>query len=156
MTSGARRFCMRCFWPILIALGGCGIPAEAADRADVHVRILPETPLIERTQFGNAVNMDFLIENDSGGELEIARIRIATGDARGRIARRVEINENGTAPGIETVPNRRIAAHAASTVFNPLHTFPAGVPLGRLDIEIVFSDADGRLSTVHAVARPLP
>jgi len=122
--------------------------------AQVAIEILPPTPLIERTQLGEVVNCDFLMTNNSGKQLELSTVRLAVRDGSGKIVRRVQVNDNGIAPGIETITGRKFAPGEAHTVFNPLHTFPEQIPLDLMDFEFVFTDAEGNLSNVMIQVRP--
>src|SRR5262249_47836852 len=125
-----------------------------AQAEGVAVKVEPPVPLVETTEFGHALNFDFVVTNDTAKEMELGAIRLAVRDRNGKIARRVEINDNGIAPGIATVANTKIAAGASAMIFNPLHTMPADVPLDRLEFTLVFSDPDGKRSEIDTVVRP--
>lgn len=128
--------------------------AMAADEAP-RLSVLPATPLIEVTQDGQRLNFDILVDNATGRPLELVTVRAVVRDASGAVARRIEVNDNGVAPGIQTLPERKYAAGERRTVFNPFHSFPARLPLARIDYELVFRGEGGKevVSTVAVQPR---
>ena len=61
---------------------------------------------------------------------------------------RLELNDNGIAPGIEIVPNRKLPAGGGMTLFNPFHTLAAQWPLASLEYTFRFSDGkEGEFAT---------
>jgi hypothetical protein len=127
--------------------------AVAADEAP-KVSVLPATPLIEVTQDGQRLNFDLLVDNSTGKPLELVTVRAVVRDASGAVARRIEVNDNGIAPGIQTLPDRKYAAGDSRTVFNPFHSFPARLPLARVDYELVFRGGDGKAVSSAVTVRP--
>lgn len=127
--------------------------AVAADDAP-RLAVLPATPLIEATQDGQRLNFDLLVDNTTGKPLELIAVRAVVRDASGAVARRIEVNDNGIAPGIQTVPDRKYAAGDRHTVFNPFHSFPARLPLAQIDYELIFRGEDDKAVTSTVTVKP--
>lgn len=123
---------------------------------EVEAKVYPPEPLIQRTRFGQAINFDVEVTNGGSGTLELTAIRAAVRDPLGRIVQRLEVNDNGSAPGIHTIPTRTWKAREAHTIFNPFHTLAADVPLGRMDYEFVFKDENRQSVTEQVRVSPAP
>lgn len=105
----------------------------------VTVAVVPAQPLLERTLYGQAMNCDFRLANRGSQELELRVVNLAVRDAKGALIAKLELNDNGIAPGIEIVPNRKLAAGASLTLYNPFHTLAAQWPLASLEYAFRFS-----------------
>ena len=130
--------------------------ASAAQPAQpLQVTVVPAQPLLERTLYGQALNFDFRIANRSSQPLELRVVKLAVRDPGGAIVAQLELNDNGIQPGITIVANRKVAAGAQLTLFNPFHTLAAQWPLGSLDYTFRFSDdKDGEVvQSVHVVPK---
>jgi murein DD-endopeptidase MepM/ murein hydrolase activator NlpD len=106
----------------------------------LQVTVVPAQPLLERTLYGLAMNCDFRIVNRGSQELELRVVNLDVRDRNGALIARLELNDNGIAPGIEIVPNRRLAAGGGMTLFNPFHTLAAQWPLASLEYTFHFKD----------------
>jgi hypothetical protein len=113
--------------------------ASAAEPAQpLQVTVVPAQPLLERTLYGQAMNCDFRIANRGSEELELRVVNLAVRDSSGALIAKLELNDNGIAPGIEIVPNRKLAAGSGITLFNPFHTLAAQWPLASLEYTFRF------------------
>lgn len=140
----------------LIIAALCLLQSVPALAQDVAVRLFPAQPLIERTRFGQAVNFDIELENRSGRSLELKVIRAAIRDPSGAIAQRLELNDNGSLPGIETVPGRTWKPGESRTLLNPFHTLSGDLPLGRIGFEFEFQDDKKSKVVATAEVSPAP
>ena len=104
----------------------------AAVTQSLQITVVPAQPLLERTLYGQAMNCDFRIANPGSEELELRVVKLDVRDKNGALVARLELNDNGIAPGIEIVPNRKLAAGGGITLFNPFHTLAAQWPLASL------------------------
>lgn len=104
----------------------------------VSLSVQPQTPLIERTAFGQALNFDIRIANTGAAPLTLRVVQVTVRNKAGDVVQVSEINDNGPAPGIAAVAGRDVAAGEGVTVFNPLHTLAAGVDAARLDYHLEF------------------
>ena len=120
----------------------------------LEIRQYPDAPLIERTRLGRAINFDFELHNPTELEFELFTIRAAVRDADGAIAQRLEINDGGGQPGIRTLPHRIWKPGEVHTIYNPFHTLPADVPIGRIDFELLFRGPDKQVVTERVTVRP--
>ncbi|HKU14769.1 MAG TPA: M23 family metallopeptidase [Steroidobacteraceae bacterium] len=133
------------------------LTASAAETAGpLQVTVVPGQPLLERTLYGQAMNCDFRIANRGGEALELLVVGLVVRDRSGAVIARLEVNDNGIAPGIETVPNRKLDAGKQMTLFNPFHTFATQWPLATLDYTFRFGDGKRRdiVQSVRVEPRP--
>jgi hypothetical protein len=137
--------------PALLLLAA--IPA-AAQTAGIEVRADPRAPLIERTAFGQAVNFDFRVANRGADPVELKVVHAVVKDARGQILAVIEVNDNGSAPGILTVPQRTVAPGAALTLFNPVHTLPREIAVDSIDFRLTFAGKDDSRVETRLTVRP--
>jgi len=114
----------------------------AVDGEAVRVTVKPGTVYIERSETGQHLNFDFLLENRTGRELLLTGIELSTFDDRGRLGRRDFVNRFSRA-SLELIPRRAMRPKQAALVFNPFHSFAASVPLKKLRYEFAFATEDG-------------
>jgi len=93
--------------------------AAAAEPESPQITVVPATPLLERTLYGQAMNCDFRIANRGKQALELRVVQLAVRDGSGALIAKLELNDNGIQPGITTVPNRKVTAGGGLTLFNP-------------------------------------
>jgi murein DD-endopeptidase MepM/ murein hydrolase activator NlpD len=105
----------------------------------LQIAVVPAQPLLEQTLYGQAMNCDFRIANPGAEALELRVVSLDVRDKSGALIARLELNDNGIAPGIEIVPNRKLAAGGGMTLFNPFHTLAAQWPLASLEYTFRFS-----------------
>lgn len=98
----------------------------------VRVTVNPKQVWIEAGDTAQAVNFDFILENQGDAPLGIDKIEVTAFDAAGKPVLRRFIDGNGFAPSIETIPERVLAPKATLLLFNPFHTFRPDVDLHRL------------------------
>ena len=122
--------------------------------ADVSVQTYPPRPLIERNRYGQALNFDLEVTNGRPDALELTAIRLTVLDRGGAVAQRLEINDNGIAPGLQTVPIRTWTSGQALTIYNPFHTLAGDLDIGRLEYEFVFRTADKQTVTTMLTVTP--
>jgi hypothetical protein len=119
--------------------------AGRAGRAQVEavrVTVKPDPVYIERSESGQHLNFDFLLENRTERELLLTSVEVAVFDARGRLLRR-DFVDRFSRVSLELTPRRALRPHRASLVFNPFHSFAASVPLKTLRYEFAFGTEDG-------------
>ena len=122
----------------------------------VRVTVRPDPVYIERSESGQHLNFDFLLENRTGRELFLTSVELSVLDVRGRVLRRDFIDRFSRA-SLELIPRRALRPNAASLVYNPFHSFAASVPLAKLRYELAFGTADGSVrhrSVVEVVPVP--
>jgi hypothetical protein len=72
------------------------------------IRLLPGSPLIERSACCQLLNFDFELSVSAPDTLTITRIDVSVLDAGGRLVSRRHVSGNGMIPSIATVPNVRV------------------------------------------------
>ncbi|HEX7152169.1 MAG TPA: M23 family metallopeptidase [Thermoanaerobaculia bacterium] len=108
--------------------------------ADVTVRALPATPLIERTQNAQALSFDLLVENTTGDTLELSRLEATVLGKDDTLIVQRRLQRNGGS--ISTLPNREVKPGARYVVFNPFHEFEPDVELRRIRYDLWFDVGD--------------
>lgn len=130
--------------------------ASAALAADMAVQLHPTIPLIERTRLGQAINFDFEMTNAGPHILELVAVRAFVHDPAGTVVQRLEVNDNGSLAGIDTVPNRIWKPGESRTIFNPFHTLASDIRIGRIDFEFLFKDEREGIVTERRQVQPAP
>jgi peptidase M23-like protein len=130
--------------------------ASAAEPATLQVTVIPAQPLLERTLYGQAMNCDFRIANRGTQALELRVVQLDVRDRSGALIAKLELNDNGIQPGITIVAERKLAAGAQLTLFNPFHTLAAQWPLASLDYTFRFGveNASDVVQSVHIEPKP--
>lgn len=141
--------------PVMITAALLSLSSVVAANDLVEIQVHPTKALIERTRLGQAVNFDFELVNRGNHTLRLDAIRAAVRDKAGLIVERLEINDNGGLPSIDTVTARTWKPGEGHTIFNPFHTLAADIPIGRIDFEFRFKDESGREITRSATVQPV-
>ena len=110
----------------------------------VKVTVRPDAVYIERSETGQHLNFDFLLENRTHQELVLTGIELFAFDDRGRLVHRDFVNRFSRV-SLELTPRCAVQAKQAALVFNPFHSFAASVPLKKLRFEFAFATEDGKL-----------
>jgi hypothetical protein len=111
---------------------------------EVKVTVKPDPVYIERSESGQHLNFDFLLENRTGQELLLTSVEVSVFDASGRLLRR-DFIDRFSRVSLELTPRRALRPNRASLVFNPFHSFAASVPLKKLRYEFAFGTEDGKV-----------
>ena len=111
--------------------------------AAVRVTVKPDTVYVERSETGQHLNHDFLLENLTD-DLLLTGIELSVFGDGGRLARRDFINRFSRT-SLEVSPRRILGGKQSTVVFNPFHSFAASVPLKRLRYEFAFATSDERV-----------
>lgn len=99
----------------------------------IAVSVQPQQVWIEATGDGQqALNFDFLVENQGPTPMGIDKIEVTAYDADGQLVARRHIDGGGFSPAMHTIPSREIAPGGKSIIFNPFHTWRGDAPLHKL------------------------
>lgn len=113
--------------------------ASSASAQTIEVQILPERPYVEQTEFGQALNFDVLLQNHSDHAVELTELSVTFVDANGRDILTRRLDGNGTAPSIQTLPTRTIAAGGEQLLFNPFEYAPTGARVASVRVAATLS-----------------
>lgn len=86
---------------------------------NIIVQHKPEKPLKELMGKQAIANFDIIIENVSADTLTLEKIEVAFFNKQNKLLQEKYIDNNGTAPSILMIPNRRWNGKTRITVFNP-------------------------------------
>lgn len=121
-----------------------GQTGTRANGAAVRVTVKPDTVAVERSETGQHLNCDFLLENLTDEELLLTGVELSVFGDGGRLVRRDFVNRFSRT-SLEIPPRRVLRAKQSTLVFNPFHSFVASVPLKRLRYEFAFGTEDGKV-----------
>lgn len=79
----------------------------------------PEHPLKEKIDGAYSLNFDFVIDNQSNVNLKLTRLEIAAFDNQNKLIQQKFLDNNGTAPSINTIPNIEWNSVSRGILFNP-------------------------------------
>lgn len=79
----------------------------------------PEHPLKEKINGDYSLNFDFVIKNESKDNLKLTRLEVAVFDKQNKLIQQRFLDNNGTAPSINTIPNIEWNSVSKSILFNP-------------------------------------
>lgn len=79
----------------------------------------PEQPLKEKINNQYSLNFDFIIENNSKDTLRLTRLEVKLLDKNNVLIQQKFLDNNGTAPSINTIPNITWNGVSKSLMFNP-------------------------------------
>ena len=111
----------------------------------------PSTIYLEQVNDRQDLNFEIFIANTSDVPLEISAIQVSAYDAGGNLLQRRLIDGNGVRPSIQTVPERKVAAHGQLTVFNPFASFGKDLPLSRLEYQVTLASEDGKTAATRSL-----
>ena len=129
---------------------------SAVNAANVVVTVKPKRVLIENSETGQHINIDFLLENRSDVRLKLTTVELTVFDSQGAVARRDFVNLYSRA-SIAMNDEKVVPANGSILLFNPMPDFAASVPLHRLRFDFSFTDEDYRghaKASVHVLPEP--
>ena len=129
----------------------------AVDAPDISVSASPRPTYISADANGQSLSVDLIIDNQSGGALDLDEVQISVFDRAGKLVLRRFIDGNGTRPSIRTADAPDLPAHASTLVFNPFHDFAPDVDLASVRFDLQLSTKDGSRRFAESVTvNPVP
>jgi hypothetical protein len=111
----------------------------------VSITTEPATIYIEDARDSYQVNFDFILENQTDGELELRFIKVAAYDQQNNLLTYRYLNHNGVGtPGIHSVGNYGLKAKEKATLYNPFHLFPKTMEIAFLRYMFTYADKNTR------------
>jgi len=99
-----------------IGFGCCVVNAQ-----NIVIKHKPEQPIIEKANDKSIVNFDFIISNGSKDTMRLTKLEVRLLDKNNRLIQQKFLDNNGTAPSINTIPNTTWNGVSQSLIFNPFH-----------------------------------
>ncbi len=95
--------------------------ASINSNAQNNIKIVhyPEQPLKEKNSNQYHLNFDFVIENSSKDTLRLTRLEVQAFDKNNVLVQQKFLDNNGTAPSINTIPEIQWNGMAKNILFNP-------------------------------------
>ncbi len=120
--------------PIILLV--CLIPMSAQAQV-VQISAKPNAIYIERSEAGQHLNFEFLVENRSDDRLVLSAVTLSVFDDKETLVRREFVNEYSR-DSLELARLPVLEPRSVVLVFNPFHFFSGTVPLKRLNYEFTF------------------
>ena len=118
----------------------------AAGQQKISIVPKPEKILIERGEDKQHINFDFLVTNSALDSFTLTKLAVSVFDKNNKLVHSRFLDNNGTAPGIMMIPNRKFNGALSQLIFNPFTEFSLTMPLSKLVYEWTFTDnKDGEI-----------
>lgn len=104
----------------------------------VRIKVVPEHVYVEKGEFAQYLNFDFLIENLSEEKLSIIEILIYAYDKEDKLICRKMINTNGFNPSINTIGNANLEIGDSLFMYNPFFRFEPNIIINKIHYEFLF------------------
>ena len=105
---------------------------------EISARISPERPYAEPVRQGQALNFDIIVQNSGAVPAELSGIKVTFEDAQGSALLMREVDGNGSAPGLEAVPNRSVAPGEERMILNPFPVISSDLRVARVHARLSF------------------
>ena len=106
----------------------------------ITITARPQKIFIEKGENKQVVNFDFLVSNGSKDSFTLTMIMVSVLDKNNKLIHARFLDNNGTAPSIFLIPNRKFNGPSTELIFNPFTDFTATMPLNTLSYEFTFAD----------------
>ncbi len=120
------------------------------------IELKPKPAWIEKGETQQYLNFDIQITNSSADTLTLTKIAVNVYDKQNRMIHSRFLNNNGTAPSIQTVPNRTFNGPASRLFFNPFSAFDLGLLLSKLEYEFTFTNPKNEVQVFKKQIIPTP
>ncbi|MEO5945187.1 MAG: M23 family metallopeptidase [Chitinophagaceae bacterium] len=114
----------------------------------------PQKIWIELGESKKYVNFDFLVQNNSSDTLTLSKIVATVFDKHNHIIHQRFLDNNGTAPSIQTIPNRSFTGQERKLIFNPFSEFDLGIALDKIEFQFTFISTKNDETIVKTVINP--
>ena len=109
---------------------------------------------IEQGENKQFLNFDFLVKNNSTDTLTLSKVSVSIYDKKNHLIHSRFLDNNGTAPSIQTIPNREFMGLETKLIFNPFTEFNLAIPLTKMEFELIFSNNKEEEFIVKTVISP--
>ncbi len=126
----------------------------AIGQVKVSVMPNPQKIFVELGENKKYLNFDFLVKNNTSDTLTISKIVATVFDKHNRIIHQRFLDNNGTAPSIQTIPNKLFTRQEKKLIFNPFSEFNLGIALNKIEFQFTFTSNQNEETIVKTVINP--
>ncbi|MEO6348588.1 MAG: M23 family metallopeptidase [Aquaticitalea sp.] len=126
--------------------------ANAQD--EIFITPKPQKIFIELGENKQYLNFDFLVENNTSDTLSLSKIVATVFDENDHKIHQRFLDNNGTAPSIQTIPNRLFAGQERKLIFNPFSEFDLGLALNKIEFQFTFISNQNNETIIQTVVNP--
>ncbi|MEC9488315.1 MAG: M23 family metallopeptidase [Halanaerobium sp.] len=108
----------------------------------IDISVFPEHIYIEKGEYNQYLNFDFLIENNYNQEFFIKSIKLSILDENDRLIMKNSIDDSAVTPSIELIGERKLKKNDSLYIFNPFWIFSRDMHLTNLHFEFNFISGD--------------
>lgn len=123
-------------------------------QVNVSITPSPQKIFVELGENKKYLNFDFLVKNNTPDTLTISRIVVTVFDKHDRIIHQRFLDNNGTAPSLQTIPNKVFTGQEKKLIFNPFSEFDLGLALNKIEFQFTFTSNQDDETIVKAVINP--
>ncbi len=128
--------------------------AIAQVNVPISITTNPENIVVELGENKKYLNFDFLVENTTSDTLTLTKLVVTVFDKNNHVTHQRFLDNNGTAPSIQTIPNRVFTGQGKKLIFNPFSEFNLGVALDKVEFEFTFTSNQDEEKTIKTVINP--
>ena len=126
----------------------------ALSQQQITITARPQKIFIEKGENKQVVNLDFLVSNSSKDSFTLTKIMVSVLDKNNKLIHARFLDNNGTAPSIFLIPNRKFNGPSTELIFNPFTDFTATMPLYTLSYEWTFEDSRNQEVKINTSISP--
>ena len=130
------------------------IHSLAVGQTEVSIQTNPEKIIVENGEHKKYLNFDFLVQNNSTDTLSLSKIVATVFDKDNHTIHQRFLDNNGTAPSIQTIPNRLFSPQERKLIFNPFSEFDIGLALDKIEFQFTFTSNKDEETIVKSVISP--
>ncbi len=127
---------------------------NAFGQNNVIIEPKPASILIEKGNYKQIINFDFLVSNKSSDTLSLDKLSVSVFDKENNLIQTRFLDNNGTAPSIFLLPKRVWDGVTTHLVFNPFSEFEIVTPIHRLAYKWTFTNKTGKQFVFNSAIYP--
>ncbi len=121
----------------------------------ITVTVKPARVLVEKGEHKQILNVDFLVSNDVPDTFTLTKVSLSVFDKSGNLVHSRFLDNNGTAPSVQLLPQRTLSGVSSRLFFNPFTEFSSSLPLNKLSYEWTFEDTQDREIKLTSIVYPV-
>ena len=126
----------------------------AIAQTKVSIITNPKEIYVELGESKQHLNLDFIVESNISDTLTLSKIVATVFDTNNRIIHQRFLDNNGTAPSIQTIPNRVFTGKQKKLIFNPFSEYDLNLALYKIEFEFTFSSNQDEKINIKTVIKP--